>query len=141
MENMDYWERLSSMKIYSQERRRERYSIIFVWKISQGLVKGYEVNFTQNPRRGRLAVVRPSAPHDAPAAVRNAREASLQVKGSRLFNLIPLELRGMSGTVLQFKNGLDSWLSDVPDQPTISSRQRAAATNSLLDQVPLHQHL
>ena len=51
MENMDYWERLSSMKIYSQERRRERYSIIVVWKISQGLVKGYKVNFDQNPRR------------------------------------------------------------------------------------------
>ena len=77
-------------------------------KISQGLVKGYEVNFTQNPRRGRLAVVHPPAPHDAPAAVRNAREASLQVKGSRLFNLIPLEQRGKSGTVLKFKNGLDS---------------------------------
>ena len=68
-------------------------------------------------------MVHPSAPHDAPAAVRNAREASLQVKGSRLFNLIPLELRAMSGTVLQFKNGLDSWLSDVLDQPTISSNK------------------
>ena len=84
MEAMDYWERLSAMQIYSQERRRERYSIIFVWKISQGLVMGYEMNFTQNPRRGRLAVVHPSAPRDAPAAVRNAREASLQVKGSML---------------------------------------------------------
>ena len=105
------------------------------------MVKGYELDFTENPRRGRLAVVHPSAPRDAPAAVRNARESSLQVKGSMLFNLIPLELRGMSGPVDQFKNGLDRWLSNIRDQPTISSRQRAAKTNSLLDQVPLHQHL
>ena len=108
---------------------------------ARGWSKEYEVNFDQNPRRGRLAVVHPPAQHDSPAAVRNAREASLQVKGSRFFNLIPMELRGMSGTVLQFKSGLDSWLSDIPDQPTISSRQRAATTNSLLDQVPLHQNL
>ena len=63
---------------------QESYYIIFVWKIIQGLVKGYEENFTENPRRGRLAVVHPSAPRDAPAAVRNAMEASFQVKGSML---------------------------------------------------------
>ena len=40
MENKDYWERLEALKLYSQERRRERYSIIFLWKMSQGLVHG-----------------------------------------------------------------------------------------------------
>ena len=34
----------------------------------------------------------------------------------------------------QFKTRLDDWLSKIPDQPTILGRQRAAATNSLLDQ-------
>ena len=125
--------------MYSQERRRERYSIIFLWKISQQLVSGYNVEFVQNPRRGRLAVVQPSVA-SAPASVKKAREGSLQVKGSKLFNLIPLELRGMTGTVDQFKFGLDKWLSNIPDQPTVASRQRAAKTNSLLDQVPLYQH-
>ena len=52
---------------------------------------------------------------------------------------IPLELRGMSCIVDQFKSGLDKWLSSIPDQPTVGSRQRAAKTNSLLDQVPLYQ--
>ena len=102
-------------------------------------MQGYQVDFVLNPRRGRLAVVHSPAPNDAPAAVRKAREASLQVKGPRLFNLIPSELRGMDGSVDQFKAGLDSWLSNIPDQPTIGGRQRAAQTNSLLDQVQLHQ--
>jgi hypothetical protein len=72
--------------------------------------------------------------------VKRARDASLQVKGSNLFNLIPLELRGISGTVDQLKSGLDKWLSSIPDQPTVGSRQRAAKANFLLDQVPLNQN-
>ena len=41
MEEMDYVDRLANLKMYSQERHRERYQIIFIWKISQGLVQGY----------------------------------------------------------------------------------------------------
>ena len=52
------------------------------------------------------------------------------------FNLIPRDLRDTNtGTVDQFKFRLDYWLATVPDQPTIQGRQRAASTNSLLDQV------
>ena len=72
----------------------------------------------------------------ASAAVRNARESSLQVRGARLFNIIPRELRDtFTGTTDQFKVRLDEWLSTIPDQPTVPGRQRAAASNSLLDQV------
>ena len=138
MQEMDYWDRLASLKLYSQERRRERYAIIFVWKIAQQLVKGYDLEFVHNPRRGRLAAVNP-LDHHAPPAVKRARESSLKVKGSKLFNVIPKVLRDMNGTVDQFKAGLDKWLSSIPDQPTVPGRQRAAQTNSLLDAVPLHQ--
>ena len=69
----------------------------------------------------------------SPSAVKRAREASLQVKGAKLFNCIPRGLRDtFSGTAEQFKAGLDKWLAD---QPTIPGRQRADVTNSLLDQV------
>ena len=73
---------------------------------------------------------------NAPAAVRNAREASLSVHGARLFNLLPRYIRDIdTGTPDQFKRDLDLWLETVPDQPTIQGRQRAAKTNSLIDQV------
>ena len=134
-DDMDYWERLKYLGMYSQERRRERYQIIFIWKLSQGLVTGYHLPFQQNERRGRHVAVPPMATH-SPSAVRKAREASLQVKGARLFNLIPMDLRNMSGvSVDMFKSGIDAWLSKIPDQPTIPGRQRAALTNSLIDQV------
>ena len=78
----------------------------------------------------------------AAASVRNAREASLQVRGAKLFNCIPRELRDtLSGTTEQFKAKLDAWLETIPDQPTIHGRQRAAVTNSLLDQVTILQNL
>ena len=137
LQDMDYWDRLQVLHLYSQERRRERYQIIFIWKVLQGLVKGYNINTMQSPRRGRLVEVSPYQ-SQAPAAVRRARESSLSVKGSRLFNLIPRDLRDtQTGTVDQFKARLDEWLATVPDQPSIQGRQRAASTNSLLDQVLL----
>ena len=142
MDGLDYWERLQSLRMYSQERRRERYQVIFIWKLSQGLVAGYHLPFQQSDRRGLLVAVPPMATQSA-SAVKKARESSLQVKGARLFNLVPKDIRDMKGvTVDTFKAGLDAWLSSVPDQPTIPGRQRAALTNSLIDQVVInHQRL
>ena len=57
MEGMDYWERLDALNMYSQERRRERYAIIFIWKLAMGLVKGYtSIEFKHNHRRRWSAV-------------------------------------------------------------------------------------
>lgn len=135
LETSDYWERLQILKLYSQERRRERYRIIFVWKVLQGLVQGYPISSRQSPRRGRLVDVAKFC-SSAPAVVRKARESSLSVHGARLFNLLPRHIRDIStGTTDQFKRELDSWLESIPDQPTIQGRQRAATTNSILDQV------
>ena len=134
LDGLDYWERLIALKQYSQERRRERYRILFIWKVLQGLVSGYSMQSYLSPRRGRLVVVA-KYNTQAPAAVRRAKESSLPVHGAKLFNLMPRHLRDIStGTVEQFKSQLDTWLQSVPDQPSIPSRQRAAQTNSLTDQ-------
>ena len=139
LEGLDYWERLSCLRLYSQERRRERYQIIFIWKVSQHLVKGYTLPFMMSQRRGRLVEVPPFVA-ESPAAVKRAKEASIRVKGAKLFNAIPQELRDMSGVKVDvFKAGLDTWLGTIPDQPTIPTRQRAAATNSILDHVALRK--
>ena len=135
MSGLDYWERLQALRLYSQERRREQYQIIFIWKVAQGLVHGYHATFVHSDRRGRQMQLAPLC-NQAASSVRKARESSLQVKGARLFNCIPRELRDSStGTPDQFKAKLDAWLSTIPDQPTIPGRQRAAGSNSLLEQV------
>ena len=38
LHGLEYSERLVSLKIYLHQRRRERYCIIYVWKIIEGLV-------------------------------------------------------------------------------------------------------
>ena len=38
MAGLSYTERLTVLKLYSLQRRRERYIIIYVWKILEGLV-------------------------------------------------------------------------------------------------------
>ena len=74
--------------------------------------------------------------NSAPASVKKAKESSLLVRGAQLFNSMPRFLRDIqSGTVENFKTELDQWLATIPDQPTIPGRQRAALSNSLIDQV------
>ena len=142
LSGLDYWEKLQILRLYSQERRRERYMVIFLWKISQGMVSGYDVTFTSGGgRRGRSIVPNPVV-RSAPSMVRNAREHSLGVKGAKLFNLLPETLRSMNTDhVDYFKNNLDIFLSSVPDQPTMTGLGRAAESNSLLDQLPLFYNL
>ena len=137
----NYWERLSLLRVYSQERRRERYQVCFLWKQSQGLVDGYEMKWQWSDRRGRLAIPT-RIPQNAPNAVKKARYRSLGVHGAHLFNLLPKNLRNEnSGDFELFKNHLDIFLAMIPDQPTSTGLARAAVTNSLLDQVPLVQNL
>ena len=137
MGELGYWERLQKLQLYSQERRRERYMVIFLWKISQGLVKGYDVSFTSTERRGRT-IVPSTVVRTSPSAVRRARESSLGVKGANIFNLLPAALRNLNSKhVDTFKTSLDAFLKNVPDQPTVGGQARAAETNSLLDQIPM----
>ena len=137
MAGLSYWDKLKYLRLYSQERRRERYQILFIWKISQGLVSGYQIPFSHNSRTGRWAVPTPLV-KNAPSVVRAAKEKSLRVKGCQLFNLLPAVLRNADhGDILMFKNNLDHYLCSVPDQPTTSGLSRAARTNSLLHQIPL----
>ena len=104
-----------------------------------GLVGGYSLTISNQGRRGRLCNVK-DIPNSTPAQVRNAMEASLAVKGAKLFNILPLEIRSISSNkVIVFKQALDRYLATVPDEPTIEEQGRAAQTNSLLHQIPLLQ--
>ena len=138
LNGLNYWENLSELKLYSQERRRERYQVIFIWKISQRMVSGYDISFVLGlGRRGRVAIPK-TVVRAAPAVVRNARERSLGVRGAQLFNLLPENIRSMNTDHVDFfKNHLDVFLSSIPDQPTVIGLGRAAESTSLLHQLPI----
>ena len=73
LQNLNYWEKLRILRLYSQERRRERYLIIFIWKISQELVSGYSIPFTDRNNRTGRKVVPATFPDSAPEVVKRAR--------------------------------------------------------------------
>ena len=75
LDSLNYWEKLDELRLYSQERRRERYQIITLWKLCQNLVEGYDMKWQWSYRRGQYAV--PAQVHrSAPSIVRRARECS-----------------------------------------------------------------
>ena len=142
MENRcdDYWDRLASLHLYSLERRRERYRIIYVWKIMEGLVPNLNKNpirHTISLRNGRKCVI-PSTSSRVPRRIQSFRDGTLSVNGARLFNVLPAKLRNMRGVSISvFKNELDQFLNTVPDEPQCCgyTASRKAASNSLLHMV------
>ena len=124
--------------MYSQERRRDRYMVTLVWKAAMGLIDGYNLQFSgEHSRRGRECSVAEIV-RNSPVNVRKAREGSISVKGAKMFNLLPPELKNFnSDKVANFKTRLDNFLKLIPDQPTIAEEGRAAETNCLLHQIPM----
>ena len=74
LQGLSYWQKLMALGTYSQERRRERYRIIFIWKVSQGLVSGYDITFTPTGSQTGRKAVPAQVCRSSPASVRQARE-------------------------------------------------------------------
>ena len=119
----DYWDRLQSLGLYSLERRRERYRIIYVWKILENMVLNLMTNnkITSNTslRFGWKCVV-PSMSRTASSRVQSIREGSLSVNGVQLFNVLPRQIRDMTNVELpDFKKKLDEFLATIPDDSSV----------------------
>ena len=108
--------------MYSLERRRERYSAIYTWRILEGDAPNLTASpivARFHPRRGRSCIV-PTVSNAPPAVIKNARENSFAIRGPRLFNTLPPDVRNLTGcSVDTFKHALDKHLSTVPDEPLI----------------------
>ena len=54
--HLDNWEKLKQFRLNSLERRRERFIIIYVWKIIERLAPNIGINTYNARRHGRLCV-------------------------------------------------------------------------------------
>ena len=129
----NYWECLKEMKMYSLQRRRERYRIIYTWKILEHLVPNVNggIKFKDNPRLGRKCVLTYAAPKTS-----KLRHSTLSVQGAKLFNAMPKNIRNLKNmSVEKFKNALDTHLKTIPDEPQIHGYTacRRANSNSIID--------
>ena len=67
-------------------------------------------------------------------------EQSFSIQGPKLFNLLPKHLRDLKGVSLDiFKKGLDSFLSQIPDEPQLAGYTaiRKTDSNSLVDMIKI----
>ena len=110
MRDCSYSDRLSLLRLYSLQRRRERYCIIYVWKIIEDLVPNLSkpIVCTHSERRGRYCVV---------SHVNIGRSSTLAI---RLFNSLPKFIRcTTSCSVYGFKHTLDCYLMNIVDHPCV----------------------
>ena len=112
---MPYRERLESLGLYSLQRRRERYCIIYIWKIIEDLAPNFLnlITSTFSERRGRSCVI---------SHVNVGRVGTLAYNNFRLrsINSLLMHLRSISScSVLRFKTQLDIFLGSVEDLPCL----------------------
>ena len=121
--SLNYWERLSKLKLYSLQRRRERFILITMWKILYNQVPCMGIRFRPESRLGIQAVI-PSLTTQGRASNRRLFDESFSFIGPTLWNSLPSEvstLQSFSG----FKSKLDKVLQGVPDQPPVTGYSRA----------------
>ena len=132
------------------QRRRERYSIFYVWKVIHNLYPNPGLHFntsthdhTAHPNKGiqinvhdrlGLSTHHPSNP---PKWLQNCSPLDYCCK---LYNCLPPSLRqpitgNQEPCFADFKNHVDTWLSKIPDQPPCQSRPKVAQSNSIIHQV------
>lgn len=132
MQHLNYWERLAKLKLYSIQRRRERFQIIHTWKIYKELAPNdVHLKFHMHTRLGIQADRLPLKAKSE--KVKTLRQYFFSHNGPRLFNLIPGEIKSAQ-SVQSFKHKLDRFLMKIPDFPPIPGYKRANS-NSLVDWV------
>ena len=121
--------------MYSLERRRERYRIMYTWKILEGWLPNLTDPITTkySERVGRLCII-PSKQAKASSAIQTQKFNSFRIHGARLFNKMPKEICNITNCEPTFfKRNLDTFLSLVPDEPLVAGVNRRCMSNSILE--------
>ena len=133
MKDLGYWERLKQLNLYSMQRRRERYSIIMMWKMANDEApNNIGVKFYTNNRLGKRAEV-PTCPTTTQTSVASKFHESFACRAARLWNSLPKDVNTADSLPL-FKANLGKWLAKLPDRPPVCGYTRQN-NNSILDWV------
>ena len=121
---------LSMLKLYSLQRRRDRYTIIYVWKILESIVPNLNIPITcySSIRRGRFC----ATSHVGIGHLGTLVYHSSRFRGIHLFNAMPKQIRDLSCSVSSFKCQLyiDKYLSTIPDTPCIANYDNSLENSS-----------
>ena len=146
LENLDFWTRLSRYKLRSQQRRSERFIIIYTWKVLEKLVPNCGLKWYSNEKSGRSCVI-PTTVSKSSDRVKSLKLSTYQTRGPKLYNALPFSLREITGSSVNvFKNSLDKYLDMFPDMPLSQKYypipmdfNTSLPSNSILDWTRLFQ--
>ena len=128
--HLDYWDRLKHLNLYSLQRRRERYIILYMWKLINNKVPNdVQVSWHVCNRKGIVADV-PGIPSSV-MKINSSYDNFFKVKGAKLWNILPKSVNSAS-SLDTFKRKLDTFLQDIPDTPPVLG-YTTVNSNSLLD--------
>ena len=142
-QDMDYHSALRKLGLYSLQRRRERYQVIYLWSIIEGKVPNIpaanntdliRVHSNIESRNGRTIYIQ----RLKTGRYQTLRFNSLPFQGARLFNAMSKNVRNATQlSKNSFKQVLDRSLKLIPDTPLLFS-QLSHQTNSLIELAPRH---
>ena len=105
VEHLDYWQRLKQLNLMSLQRRRERYQIIYFWKIVNGKVPNDVcAEWRLSGRNGIVACI-PRLPSSV-AKINTMHDNSFKVYAARLWNCLPKSVNSVE-SLDSFKLNLD----------------------------------
>jgi len=118
MEGLDYAQRLRKLKMYSIQKRYERYKILYGDKIKEKLVPNVTQSHGLYFEYGRHGCECKLPRYHIRKGIKKTRENSFALTARNLWNSLPRRIRDISGEDLKnFKRKLDRVLSYYPDIP------------------------
>jgi hypothetical protein len=106
-------------RLYSLQRRRERYTIIYAYKIINNQVPQTGLILNPSERLGLLLKITTTRHTNTP------RYNAFNMAAPRLWNTLPSSVRDLSFTsVDSFKRQLDRYLKSIPDESEIPPLNR-----------------
>ena len=134
MQSLGYSERLVYLKIYSLQIRRDRYCIIYVWKIIEGLVPNFSkpIVCSYSERRGRSCIIS----HVNVGRLGSLAYNSFRLRVIRFFNAMPKYIRCISScSVVSFKSKLDFYLKNIINLPGMPGFSNSLDAGDILQSV------
>ena len=117
IKHLNYWDRLSHLKLMSLQRRRERYILMYMYKILHNYVPNDNyIVFYESPRLGLKARVPPLPLYRAKLTL---YDSSFSVRGPLLWNILPKSINCLP-TFNEFKHELDRFILRFPDHPPVN---------------------
>ena len=140
LSDLDYWDRLSKLHLFSVQRRYERYIVIYIWKVLENLIvppESENIVPSYSYRLGRMCK-KFHLPSSNCTRFKTIQHNSLSNFGIRLFNILPRHIRDFTGSPAEsFKKLLDKFLHTIGDEPNVPGYRSmlAPTSNSIIDQL------